>query len=261
MEVDVSVQGLRRIMCDQLLRLGGLLLVAGTLGCFAAPTHAGHADQSAQGEQLTESMDMDHHQHSVDAIDAMTPHLQHSGPHMRWTSLRPANADDRQRGEEIVQSLRNALTKYQDYRVALNDGYAPVHPERKAPHYHFANKQQKMMARKHFDAAAPSALLYTKNGDGYELEGAMYTAPRGMTEDQLNERVPLSVAQWHAHINVCFPPDGNVLRGSRRQFGFKGSIDTESACQQAGGRFVPQVGGWMIHVYPFKATPAEIWTH
>jgi len=48
---------------------------------------------------------------------------------------------------------------------------------------------------------------------------------------------------------------------SRKQFGFKGTIATESECQQAGGRFVPQAGGWMIHVYPFESTPAKIWTH
>jgi len=117
------------------------------------------------------------------------------------------------------------------------------------------------MARQQFDAALPTALLYQKRGDGYELEGAMFTAPRRMTEDQLDERVPLSVAQWHAHINLCFPPEGQLPRGSRPQFGFKGTIDTEAACQEAGGRFVPQLGGWMIHVYPFKTTPAEIWTH
>ncbi|MBU6434962.1 MAG: hypothetical protein KJS98_16775, partial [Nitrospirae bacterium] len=71
---------------------------------------------------------------------------------MSWTTLRPTNAEDRQRAEQIVQTLRDALAKYQDYRVALNDGFAPLHPERKAPHYHFANKKHKKMARQHFDA-------------------------------------------------------------------------------------------------------------
>jgi len=47
----------------------------------------------------------------------------------------------------------------------------------------------------------------------------------------------------------------------RRQFGFKGTIADESECRQAGGTFVPQAGGWMIHVYPFAATPETIWTH
>jgi hypothetical protein len=89
----------------------------------------------------------------------------------------------------------------------------------------------------------------------------MYTAPKGMSEDQLNERIPLSVAQWHAHVNLCLQPDGSRRRMTRKQLGSKGRIATESECQQAGGRFVPQAGGWMIHVYPFESTPTKIWTH
>jgi hypothetical protein len=215
--------------------------------------------ESTGGEPATQNMDMDHHEHVDGAVESMTPHQQHMGPHMRWTTLQPANAGDIQRAEQIVRALQQALAKYKDYRVAMEDGYVPLHPERKVPHYHFANKQRRLMARVHFDPAEPTALLYKKTENGYELEGAMYTAPKGMSESQLNERVPLSVAQWHAHINLCFSPDGS--RMSRRQFGFKGTIATESECQQAGGRFVPQAGGWMIHVYPFKATPVEIWTH
>ena len=64
-----------------------------------------------------------------------------------------------------------------------------------------------------------------------------------MSEEQLNERIPLSVGQWHAHVRVCFPPDGNAGRMTKKQFGFRGTIVTESECQQAGGQFVPQVGG------------------
>ena len=180
---------------------------------------------------------------------------------MKWTALRPANAADAQCAEEIVRTLRDTLAKYKDYRVAMDEGYAPLHPERKPLHYHFANKQHRRMARFRFDPAQPTALLYKKAENGYELEGAMYTAPKGLSEDQLNERVPLSVAQWHAHVNLCFASDGSRRRMNRRQFGFKGPIATESECQVAGGQFVPQVGGWMIHVYPFKATPVEIWTH
>lgn len=253
------LSGLRRVMLYRLLCLGWILAASTSFWLPVGSARAAQPGESTQDDQPTQ--DMDHHLHSEGALDAMTPHLQHSGPHMRWTTLRPTNAVDRQRAEEIVQTLRDALGKYQDYRIALANGFAPLHPERKAPHYHFANKEHRVLARLRFDPAAPTALLYKKVGDGYELEGAMYTAPRGMTEEQLNERVPLSVAQWHAHINLCFPPEGPLPRGSRRQFGFKGTIATESACQQTGGRFVPQVGGWMIHVYPFKATPAEIWTH
>jgi len=219
------------------------------------------AGESIKGEAAVQNMDMDHHEHSEGAVEVMIPHQRHMGPHMKWTALRPANAGDAQRADQIVVALRQALAKYKDSRVAVEDGYVPFHPERTPRHYHFANKQRRFLARVRFDPAEPTALLYKKTGDGYELEGAMYTAPRGMSEDQLNDRIPLSVAQWHAHVNLCLQPDGSGRRITRKQFGFKGSIATESECQQAGGRFVSQAGGWMIHVYPFESTPAKIWTH
>lgn len=172
---------------------------------------------------------------------------------MKWTTLRSANADDAKRADQIVRALCQALAKYKDYRVALGDGYVPLHPERTPIHYHFANRQHRFMARIRFDPAEPTALLYRKTGDRYQLEGAMYTAPRELGEDQLNDRVPLSVTQWHAHVNICLQPDGSGRRMTRRQFGFRGTIATESECAQA--------GGWMIHVYPFEATPEKIWTH
>jgi hypothetical protein len=216
--------------------------------------------QSSQEASAIQFAGMDH-EHSAGAVEAMTPHQRHAGPHMKWTALRPPNAGDARRADDIVRVLRQALEKYKDYRMAMNDGYVPMHPERKPKHYHFANKQRRFLAKMRFDPGGPTAILYRKTADGYELEGAMYTAPRDMSEEQLHERIPLSVAQWHAHVNVCLAPDGSRRRMTRRQFGFKGTIADESECRQAGGRFVAQAGGWMIHVYPFEATPAKIWTH
>ena len=213
--------------------------------------------------QVSVASDVDEkdHEHLSGTIEAMTPHQRHMGPHMKWTALRPAVLGDPERADHIVQTLRQALNKYKDYHKAMDEGFIPMHPERKPKHYHFANKERRLLARTQFDAAQPTSLLYKKTSDGYELEGAMYTAPRGLTEDELNERIPLSIAQWHAHVNICLAPDGSGRRISRRQFGFKGTIADESECRQAGGRFVSQAGGWMIHVYPFEATPQKIWTH
>jgi len=253
----MSCQGVRHSTRGFRLFLGYVLVLSGSLFVLMDGGLSAQADESVQGE----SADMGQHDHADGDVDMMTPHQKHLGPHMRWTALRTANADDAQRADQIVQALRQALAKYQDYRVAISDGYVSMHPERKPRHYHFANKQHRFLAKVRFDPAEPTALLYRKAGDGYELEGAMYTAPRGMSEDQLNERVPLSVAQWHAHVNICFTSDGSGRRMTRKQFGFKGKIASESECQEAGGRFVPQAGGWMIHVYPFEATPVKIWTH
>ena len=201
--------------------------------------------------------------HMAGMLEAMTPHQPQSShmKHMKWTALRQSVVGDQERADEIVRTLRDALGRYKDYHAALDDGFVPMHPERKPRHYHFANKERRLLARTHFDAAQPTSLLYKRTGDGYELEGAMYTAPRGLTEDELNERIPLSIVRWHAHINICLAPDGSGRRLTRRSFGFKGTITDESECLQAGGRFVPQAGGWMIHVYPFERTVDKIWTH
>jgi hypothetical protein len=43
------------------------------------------------------------------------------------------------------------------------------------------------------------------------------------------------------------------------KFGLAGSISTREECEQAGGRFLPHVFGWMIHVYPYEKDPAAIW--
>jgi hypothetical protein len=37
----------------------------------------------------------------------------------------------------------------------------------------------------------------------YKLEGAMYTASPDATEDELNQRIPLSIARWHRRLNFC----------------------------------------------------------
>jgi hypothetical protein len=114
----------------------------------------------------------------------------------------------------------------------------------------------------HFDPDHPTSLLYEKHGEDYKLIGVMYTAPKNSTEDQLNARIPLSIAQWHAHINMCMPPDDrkSELWGPHPKFGLAGSITTRQECEAEGGRFMPQIFGWMVHVYPFEKDQAAIWS-
>jgi hypothetical protein len=100
-----------------------------------------------------------------------------------------------------------------------------------------------------------------KNRDGYKLIGVVYTAKKYATEDELDARIPLPIAQGHAPVNLCLPPDDtnqeDVLPASTK-FGLRGSIATREECAAAGGRFFPQVFGWMVHVYPFEQNQADI---
>jgi len=68
-------------------------------------------NESMQGESPDQAMDMDHHGHAEGAVEAMTPHQRHAGPHMKWTMLRTPNAEDSRRADQIVQTLRQALAK------------------------------------------------------------------------------------------------------------------------------------------------------
>jgi hypothetical protein len=220
----------------------------------SSPQHHDHAAAAQQAEQQPEA-----HQHASEAMAGAGGHLQH-GAHLKMTSRRPASPDDARRADAIVAGLTASLERYKDYRVAIGDGFQPVLPQLPLPEHHFTSSRNAFVGAFTFDPAKPTSLLYRKRGSGYDLVGAMYTAPRWFTEGQLHERVPLSVAAWHAHVNICLPPQGaRPVDWSR--FGFRGSIASEAACREAEGRWFPQLFGWMVHVYPYERTPGKIWAH
>jgi hypothetical protein len=195
----------------------------------------------------------DEHSAAAGAIHDMTPGGQdpHS-LHMYTTAPRPQSPEDVQRANEIVTQLRSGIEKYRDYHVALDDGFKIFLPNIPQPEYHFTKMKNGFLEAFTFDASRPTSLLYKKTSTGYELVGAMYTMPRRATEDQLNARVPLSIASWHLHTNLCMPPRGQRLTADYTRFGLKGSIATQDACDAAGGRFLPNIFGWMVHVYPYE---------
>src|SRR5258706_15803741 len=87
----------------------------------------------------------------------------------------------------------------------------------------------------------------------------MYMARYGATEEELNARIPLSIAHWHVHLNMCVPQQPeqrNWLMGDPT-FGLDGSITTEEACTAAGGPLKPHLSGGVTHGYPFETDPAE----
>ncbi len=178
--------------------------------------------------------------------------------HMHMTSARPEGSNDQQRAEEVVKELRAGIEKYKDYHVALNDGFQIFHPEIAQPEYHFTGYANGFEAAFAFDVARPTSLLYKRTASGYELVGAMYTMPKRATEEQLNERVPLSIATWHLHTNLCMPQKDARPTADNTKFGLHGSITTQEACDAAGGKFYPVIFGWMVHVYPYEDSTRKI---
>jgi hypothetical protein len=130
--------------------------------------------------------------------------------HMEMTRLRPSNSVDSIRAAQLVTQLRSSIAKYKDVDVAVNDGFRQFAPQVKNQHvYHFTNYRWALENAFRFNPGKPTSLLYKKDAAGkFVLVGAMYTAPKRASEQELDTRVPLSVAQWHKHINWCLPPRG-----------------------------------------------------
>jgi hypothetical protein len=234
----------------RLLPLAAALLAVSVLPLVAAPQRSASAPPADDGQAKAQDA----------IVGSMSGHHMHGAtPHMRLTPERPARAGDRQRADAIVASLRAALERYRDYHVAERNGYEIFHPEIPQSIFHFTNYWKGFSETFRFTPDQPTSLLYTKSAGGYDLVGAMYTAPADATEIDLDARVPLSVARWHAHINICLPPRGDAASADWKKFGPDGSITTAEACTAARGRFFPQLFGWMVHVYPFEKTPEKIW--
>jgi len=198
---------------------------------------------------------------SAHVMNSMEGHMD-MGPHMKMTALRQPKPGDSERAQQVVEAARKTSEKYVDYHVALADGYQIFHAEIPQKMYHFTNYSYAMAAAFKFNPEHPTSLLYEKHGEDYKLIGVMYTAPKRLGEDQLEERIPLSVARWHEHVNFCAPPAGRKreVMLPHPQFGLLGSITTQEACAAAGGTFHPVIFNWMVHVYPFEKDQASIWS-
>ena len=183
--------------------------------------------------------------------------------HMFMTSLRPEKPGDQQKADAIVAAAKTAMAPYQDYRKALADGFVIFLPNVPQPQYHFTKHEYGLEARWHFDPLKPTSLLYNKTADGgYTLVGVMYTDRVDASDEELNQRIPLSVARWHQHVNFCKAPAGKRAEyfGPHAKFGLLGSITTQEECEAEGGVFLPHVLGWMVHVYPYETDPKKIWS-
>jgi hypothetical protein len=178
--------------------------------------------------------------------------------HMRMTALRTPTHADSMRALALIQQVRTAIAKYQDPAAAEAAGYREFLPNVKNQRvYHYTNRRNALKAQFTFDPAEPTSLLYQPQPDGsVRLIGAMFTAPKGSTEDQLDARVPLGIAQWHEHVNWCLPPAGQMRRMQEQRdgkpvFGPESPIATKAACEAVGGVFHPLLFNWMVHVNVF----------
>lgn len=224
-------------------------LAASTQGALAgghthSPDDAGTASLSADG-----------HTHDLSNPDQLSHQHLESGAHIQLTSARPQTTEDIERANSIKQAAQQATAKYQDVSAAERDGYKMFGqglPNQKE--YHFSKTANSILAAFTFDAGKPTSLLYAKDASGnFVLTGVMYMTPANFTEKQLDQRYPVSLGQWHKHVSICLAPKNMDLAtaylGANARYGPNGSIATQSECDAANGRFMPNLFGWMVHVY------------
>ena len=257
---------------------------------FLIVTLALSINAPAFAHDMAEMEEMDGHDMAPNAMGGQMG----MGAHMVMTSSRPQKPNDIERAHDVIDTLRRVLVKYHDSRVALSEGYRIFLPTVAQEVYHFTDYGAASREYSgHFDLAYPGSILYVKNSSGdYVLVGAMYSAPADYTPDQLDALIPLSMAHWHAHTNICLPNGitlndllrgdigathldmpGTMPRGSpssapainRRlgfladgRFGFTGKIADAAECEAAGGHFLKQAFGWMVHVYPFNGDDLKV---
>jgi len=187
--------------------------------------------------------------------------------HMLMTPTRPVAQGDSARAAAIAATLRASIAKYADTTAAVADGYRMFAPQIKNQRvYHFTRGWNAVQEAFRFDPAKPTSLLYARGSDGtLHLMGGMYTAPKRWSADKLDERIPLSVARWHKHVNWCIPPRGQRARWLERAngapvFGPESPIATKAACDAVGGIFYADPLGWMVHANVMTSSdPAVIW--
>ena len=175
--------------------------------------------------------------------------------HMCITPVRPAQPGDEDRAKTVVAQVKATLERYKDYKKAIADGFIQGNPSVDQPQFHFTNDANAKLADTTFDPTRPTSLLYFRTPtQKFKLEGVMFTARPNASEDELNQRIPLSVARWHKHTNFCAAPANKVKEyfGDHPKFGMFGSIHTKEACDAEGGTFFPVVFTWMIHVFPYE---------
>lgn len=198
---------------------------------------------------------------SAPIMHSMEGHSMDMGPHMKMTSLRDPKPGDEERARKVLAAARRVAEGYQDYHTALNEGFQIFLPNVPQKMYHFTNYSNAFEAAFEFNPDHPTSLLYEKHGKDYKLVGVMYTAPKRFGEDELDQRIPLSIAQWHEHVNYCKPPADQKKEplGPHPKFGLNGSIVTKEECDANGGAFHPLIFNWMLHLYPLEKTEADIW--
>jgi hypothetical protein len=144
-----------------------------------------------------------------------------------------------------LATAREATIKYQDVRVAEQDGYRPIGPYVPGMGLHYVSSRRP----RSFSITQPPILLYERDAsatNGLRLTGVSYLliAPADADGQPADPPFPKALARWHKHNNVCVLPDNSA------------TVDlTSSQCASKGGHFTSETS-WMVHAWIWKDSPA-----
>jgi hypothetical protein len=160
--------------------------------------------------------------------------------HMLMTPSRPVTSGDSARAAAIAATLRASIAKYADTTAAAADGYRMFAPQiRNQRVYHFTRGWNAVQQAFRFDPAKPTSLLYARGADGaLHLTGGMYTAPKRWSADKLDQRIPLSIAHWHKHVNCA------SRRAARARAGWSARTVRRCSAPRARSRRRPPAMPW-----------------
>ena len=255
------------LLTAALYRPARVALMVSALAALPTGAFAQHERTAAKRPVQAAPAGDEKHAGASDAVESAMTRNMTEGAHVRLTPPRPGTHADTVRAQILADALRAAIGKYQDTTAAVGDGYKMFAPQLKEqPVFHFTNWTAAVKAAFTFDAARPTSLLYVKGKTGeFKLIGAMYTAPARMGAADLDKRIPLSIARWHRHVNLCLAKKGDERRYGERAdgkllFGPAGTIATEKECKAADGRWYGSLFGWMVHANVFSGNDVpSIW--
>jgi hypothetical protein len=124
----------------------------------------------------------------------------HPAPATPCTLLRSTGSLDPAGSPNRFSQASQGLAKYHDIEAAIADGYRFPLGAAGQKLIQLTNHWFAFKAAFGFDAEHPTSLLYEKTQQGsYLLVGAVFTAPARFGAEELEARIPSSVAQWHRH--------------------------------------------------------------
>ncbi|MBV9183279.1 MAG: hypothetical protein JO356_18405 [Acidobacteria bacterium] len=156
--------------------------------------------------------------------------------------------EDLTRTAAMLEAARKSTAKYQDVRVAEEEGFRAIGPDVPGMGIHYVRAHHTG-----FDVLHPDILLYEKDSAapaGLMLVGVSYLLKAEGDQDGQphNPPFPRSLATWHRHANLCVLPDRSV----------KTDLNEEQ-CAAEGGRFNAQTE-WMVHAWIWKDSPDGVFS-